>query len=124
MSMTSTWRRAPPMRGSDSPRSEASPQCCCEHPDLLPISSRGPEHQCLDFDDLTKELPCQRRPCVCRPCSCEPFARIQPTRSCRATGYWSGPATSAASLPGSTPGCPWGCLLYTSDAADDLLCVD
>src|SRR5665213_2769640 len=20
--------------------------------------------------------------------------------------------------------CPWGCLLYTSDAADDLLCVD
>ena len=43
----------------------------------------------------------------------------------RTTGAIARPGAAAAKRPSSRPvGHPWDCLLYTSDAADDLLCVD
>ena len=65
--------------------------------------SRG-ARQCPAARREPVEPPCC---CACRPCSCAPCARTRPTPRCRATGCWSGPATSAASRRASTPGCRW-----------------
>src|SRR5450756_1973311 len=54
-----------------------------------------------------------------RPASGPPVPRIDTLRGWPASAPTSGPASSTASSTGGST-----CLLYTSDAADDLLCVD